>query len=315
MEYNTHNNTHNCRLSPLLVILINSFLAPDISPGTPLCVTEGGPVAYPLLARKHLTSFNEWQADFQRFSTRKKNLIDGRPGECPFALFPPIPKDDDPEPEISDNIDLSGWLPAGYFAQSYSSTPWDTSLLSHYDPSYRPDDALLHTAASAEIRVDSTQLLDTFAIIRGTSPSLSSGQNGGSGNGTNPGSLAQAPAALQAAADYALCMQNQGPHTTFAPLHNHRGLRVTVEHGHTEDVNVDKPAWATRLVNILAALTSGRWTINYLDFGTLLTRLHSINATMRDIGTLKSVDEGEMTFGIKRLSSTPLPLDANAYHI
>lgn len=51
-------------------------------------------------------------------------------------------------------------------------------------------------------------------------------------------------------------------------------------------MNVDKPAWATRLVNILATLTSDRWNINSLDFGALLNRLHSINVTLKDIGTL-----------------------------
>lgn len=77
----------------------------------------------------------------------------------------------------------------------------------------------------AEIRDDSTQLLDTLAATQGTSTSSGSGQNGGSGNGTNPGSLAQAPAALRAAADYYLRMQNQRAHrTTFASLLNHRGL-------------------------------------------------------------------------------------------
>ena len=282
MDHNTHNN----RLSPLLVILINSFLAPDIFPGTPLCVTEGGPVAYPLLARKHLTRFNEWQAAFHRNSTRKKYLIDGKPGKCPFALFPPIPKDENPELETSDNFDFSGWQPFGYLAQPHPLTPRDTSMLSHYDPSYRPVDALLRTTTPAVIRGDSTQLLDTLAIVQGTRPNSGSGQNGGSGNGTNPGSLAQAPAAMQAAADYAQRTQNRDFHATIVPLYNHCGFRVTDEHGHTEAVNVDKPAWATRLVNILAPRTSGRWNINYLDFGTLLTRLHRINANMRDIGTL-----------------------------
>ena len=92
-------------LTPTLVILINSFLTPQASPGIPTSVTEGGPVTYPLMNKKHATRFRENKAAFDRYTARSRvprwyallyngyaTIKDDR-CEYPFTLFPYLHRD------------------------------------------------------------------------------------------------------------------------------------------------------------------------------------------------------------------------------
>ena len=90
-----HNNCRN-RLPPVLVILVNSSLAPEVSPDTPLSVTEGGPVAYPLMNKRHITQFMENKASFNKCTLRKQFRIEDKISEYPFALFPYLHREPEP---------------------------------------------------------------------------------------------------------------------------------------------------------------------------------------------------------------------------
>ena len=78
-------------LSPDMILLTNSFLTPDVAPDMPQSVVGGGPVAYPLLARKHATKFMALKKAHQE-EGRLKRHRDGIAAEYSYHVFGPITK-------------------------------------------------------------------------------------------------------------------------------------------------------------------------------------------------------------------------------
>ena len=76
-------------LSPDIILLTNSFLTPDRAPDIPQSVVGGGPVAYPLLARKHATKFMALKKAHQE-EGRLKGHSDGIAAEYSYHVFGPI---------------------------------------------------------------------------------------------------------------------------------------------------------------------------------------------------------------------------------
>ena len=78
-------------LSPDIILLTTSFLTPAVAPDMPQSVVGGGPVAYPLLARKHATNFMALKKAHQEGS-RLKAHSDGIAAEYSYHVFGPITK-------------------------------------------------------------------------------------------------------------------------------------------------------------------------------------------------------------------------------
>ena len=74
-----------------MILLTNSFLTPDVAPDMPQSVVGGGPVAYPLLARKHATNFMALKKAHQEGS-RLKAHSDGIAAVYSDHVFGPITK-------------------------------------------------------------------------------------------------------------------------------------------------------------------------------------------------------------------------------
>ena len=76
-------------LPPQLVILVNSFLAPIRSSDTPQAVTEGGPVAYTLMARKHAFYYLERRGAFEKAMNKAMSRTETGT-EYPFSILPHV---------------------------------------------------------------------------------------------------------------------------------------------------------------------------------------------------------------------------------